>query len=102
MRLGLKGQSSQPPRRCVMADTTSKVPVKSENVPVPQMWRPFESLRQEIDRLFDEFDGGFWRAPFRTAGFNIAPSRNGNGIAAMPAVDVSETDKAFEITAELP
>ena len=85
-----------------MADTTSKVPVKSENAPVPQVWRPFESLRHEIDHLFEEFGGGFWQMPFRTPRLDIAPFRSGNGFAAMPAVDVSETDKAFEITAELP
>lgn len=82
----------------------SKVPVKTEKSPaMPQAWRPFENLRQEIDRLFDEFDGGFWRTPFRSSMFDIAPSRSGGGgFAALPAVDVSETDKAYEITAELP
>jgi HSP20 family protein len=81
----------------------SKVPVNTEKSPAaPQVWRPFEGLRQEIERLFDEFDGGFWRAPFRSSMFDVAPSRNGNGFATLPAVDVSETDKAYEITAELP
>ncbi len=84
-----------------MADT-SKVPAKTEKSPAPpQVWRPFGNLRQEIDRLFDEFDGGFWRTPFRSPLFDVAPLR-GNGFPAMPAVDVSETDKAYEITAELP
>jgi HSP20 family protein len=87
-----------------MAEPTSKVPVKTEKSPAPpQVWRPFEGLRHEIDRLFDEFDGGFWRTPFRSSLLDIAPSRSGNGgFAAIPAVDVSETDKAYEITAELP
>lgn len=86
-----------------MAETTSKVPVKSEPASAPQVWRPFEGLRQEIDRLFEDFDTGFWRSPFRSSFFDVAPSRRGNGgFAAMPAVDVSETDKAYEITAELP
>ncbi len=88
-----------------MAETTSKVPVKTEKSPagVPQVWRPLESLRHEVDRLFDDFGGGFWRSPFRNPLFDVAPFRRGeNGFAAMPAVDVSETDKAYEITAELP
>jgi len=87
-----------------MADTPGKVPVKTEkSAAVPQAWRPFESLRREVDRLFDDFDGGFWRAPFRMPSFDAAPFRRGAAtLAAMPAVDVSETDKAYEITAELP
>jgi HSP20 family protein len=87
-----------------MADTPSKVPVKTENpAAAPQAWRPFESLRREVDRLFDDFDGGFWRSPFRMPSFDVAPFRRGQAtFAAMPAVDVSETDKAYEITAELP
>lgn len=88
-----------------MAETTNKVPVKTEKSPAgaPQVWRPLESLRREVDRLFEDFDGGFWRSPFRSPFFDVAPlRRGGNGFTAMPAVDVSETDKAYEITAELP
>ena len=87
-----------------MANTPSKVPVKTEKTAVgmPQAWRPFESLRREVDRLFDDFDGGFWRSPFRMPSFDVAPFRRGEALAAMPAVDVSETDKAYEITADLP
>ncbi len=88
-----------------MADPTSKVPVKTEKpaTALAPVWRPFESLRREVDRLFDDFDGGFWRSPFRNPLFDVAPFRRGEpAFAAMPAVDVSETDKAYEITAELP
>ena len=53
---------------------------------------PFMSLQREIDKLFDDFTSGF--PTF--AGF-------GNGKAQlMPNMDVTETDKAIEITAELP
>ena len=89
-----------------MAETTSKVPVKTEKSSggVPQTWQPFESLRREVNRLFDDFDGGFWRAPFANSLFDIAPFRRRDVTfpAAAPAVDVAETDKAYEITAELP
>jgi HSP20 family protein len=86
-----------------MAEITGNVPVKSEQSPAPpQVWGPFESLRQEIDRVFDQFDGGFWR-PFRSSLFDAAPFRRAEAaLGTMPAVDVSETDKAYEITAELP
>jgi HSP20 family protein len=88
-----------------MADTTSKLPVKTEKAPagMPQAWRPFESLRQEIDRLFDDFGGGFGRLPFRGSLLDLAPFRRSETtFAMMPAVDVSETEKAYEITADLP
>lgn len=51
---------------------------------------PFMSLQREIDRLFDDFSRGF-------------PTFTGNGATAvMPNMDVTETDKEIEITAELP
>ena len=52
---------------------------------------PFLSLQSEIDRLFDDFTRGF-------------PSF-GNGMTTsvtVPTMDVAETDKEIEITAELP
>lgn len=87
-----------------MVETTSKVPVKNEKSVsgMPQAW-PFESLRREIDRLFDDFNGGFWRSPFRGSLFDVTPFRRGSAdLTALPAVDVSETDKAYEINADLP
>ena len=75
----------------------TKLPVKTEksSIGAPQFWRPFESLRREIDHLFEDFGGGdFWRTPFRQVERTFG--------AAMPAVDVTETDGAFEVTAELP
>jgi HSP20 family protein len=54
---------------------------------------PFVSLQNEIDRLFDDF----------TRGFPSLPSLGNGGVAAMlPTMDVAETDKEIEITAELP
>ena len=87
-----------------MADTT-KVPVKTEkaSASMPQALRPFESLRREVDRLFDDFAGGIWRSPFGRSFFDMEPARRSQSVmSAMPAVDVTETDKAFEIIAELP
>ena len=51
-----------------MAQTATKLPVKTEGkaAPAPSLlpeWRPFESLRREIDQLFDNFHTGFWRTP---------------------------------------
>ena len=54
---------------------------------------PFLSLQREIDRLFSDFTSGF---PAMTSAF-------GNGATVlMPTMDVAETDKEIELTAELP
>lgn len=82
--------------------TETKLPVTkkaAEPAFAGEVWRPFESLRKEVDRLFEDFGGGFWDRPFRSLARleqNLAKEM------AAPAVDVSETDKAYEITAELP
>ncbi len=45
-----------------MAENVTKLPVKREKSAAPssvEFWRPFETLRGEIDRMFDEFGRGF-------------------------------------------
>lgn len=79
-----------------MADA-SKLSVKTEPRPATpaERWWPLDNLRSEIDRVFSEFgspsifDRAFSRMP-------AAFSR------ALLAVDLVETDKAFELSAELP
>jgi len=84
-----------------MAEPT-KLPVKTEKASTPTQ-TPFESLRREIDRLFDDFGGGLWRSPFRGSAFDVVPfwGRELKWPAA-PAVDFTDTEKAYEITADLP
>jgi len=90
-----------------MAENVTKLPIKMQgkltDVPsATQTFTPFLSLRREIDRLFDDFGGGFWRSPFRTA-FALEPFwQREMTWTATPAVDVTESDKMYEITAELP
>lgn len=86
-----------------MANET-KLPVTkkaSEPAFAPEAWHPFDTLRKEVDRLFEDFGrDDFWRRPLRSlAGIerNLAQK-----FAAAPAVDVAESEKAYEITAELP
>ncbi len=84
-----------------MPESTSKVPVRTEksSAQLPQQWEPFDHLRREMNRLFDDLTGGFWRGSL----FDMAPIRRAEAaFRTMPAVDVAETDKAYEITAELP
>lgn len=94
-----------------MAEAATKLPVKTEEKKTEQKpgrsselqeWRPFESVRREIDRLFDDFGQGIWPSPFRRSlDFEPLWSRKLTWGAA-PAVDVVESDKAYEVTAELP
>ncbi len=82
-------------------ETTLPVTKKpSEPALAGEVWRPFEALRKEVDRLFDDFGDDFWRRPFRS----LAGPEKGwaQKFVAAPAADVAETDKAYEITAELP
>ena len=87
-----------------MAEAT-KLPVKTEErklTAAPTPWRPFENLRREVDRLFDDFDGGLWRSRLGRPLFDVQPFWPRETFAATPAVDVAETEKGYEITAELP
>jgi HSP20 family protein len=88
-----------------MAENVSKPPIKTEEkLPASAAaWHPFENLRNEMNRLFDDFDRGFWRSPFRSSLFDVVPFvQRQLAIPTVPAVDVAEKDNAYEITAELP
>ncbi len=88
-----------------MAEAITKLPVKTEEKKTATLgpWRPFENLRREIDRVFDDFGGGMWRSPFGRSLFDVQPLWQREPTwATAPAVDVAETEKAYEITAELP
>lgn len=52
---------------------------------------PYGGLRREMDRLFDDF----------SRGFGTPALSGGNGLLS-PKVDVAETEKGLELTAELP
>ena len=91
-----------------MAEAT-KVPVKTDEKALVRAtarsaWQPFDGLRREIDRLFDDFDRGFWRSPFGRSVFDAEPfwPRQLATWSTPPAVDIAEKDNAFEVTAELP
>src|SRR5438477_6029579 len=91
-----------------MAEAVTNVPVKteerkSEHGSAVAERGPFETLRREIDRLFDDIQVGSWRAPFGRTVFDVEPFWRGEiSWGKSPAVDVSETDKGYDITAELP
>jgi HSP20 family protein len=91
-----------------MAEAATKLAVKTEATPATQPakvahWQPFDVLRNQVDRLFHDFQTGFLQAPF----FRPLPDveslwRRDLGFSVTPAIDIVEKDKAFEVTAELP
>lgn len=86
-----------------MTETATKAPVKAnEAASVSQVWRPFETLRGEIDRVFTDFDR-HWHSPFRKSMFDVEPFfRRDMTSTGAPAVDILEKETAYEVTAELP
>jgi HSP20 family protein len=87
-----------------MAEAATKLPVKNEpSQAAPstrvQEWRPFETLRNQVDRLFRDFEGGFVQMPFYR---DIDAFWRREFAPLTPAVDVVEKENAFELTAELP
>jgi HSP20 family protein len=85
-----------------MAETTShsetKAPAKREEAATP-----FDMLRREIDRVFDDVRGGTFRWPFRRPGMDLEVAwPRAEGWQMAPAMDLVEKDGTFEITAELP
>jgi len=93
-----------------MREAAVKTPEKTEGragerMSAMEALRPFNSLRREVDRLFEDFDRDFWRMPFRSARsfFDIEPFwRRDTTFAEVPAVDMVDKEGAYEITAELP
>src|SRR5579872_4779624 len=88
-----------------MAEAATKLPVKTEASAVPQAakfadWRPFDTLRNQMDRLFRDFETGFLQTPFYRDVDNFF-HRDFNP-AVKPAIDIVEKDNAFMVTAELP
>ncbi|RUW27761.1 MULTISPECIES: Hsp20/alpha crystallin family protein [unclassified Mesorhizobium] len=90
-----------------MAEAATKLPVKTEKSTAPAPagnWTgPFESLRREIDRLFDDFHPFDFRLPSTRSlfGRELPALRNADWLVA-PAMDLVEKDKEYEITVELP
>ena len=92
-----------------MAETATKLPIKTEDKKVEQRAtasparHPFETLRREVDRLFEDFGSNFWRSPFRRSALNIEPFWQREWtLGATPAVDIVEKDNAYEVVADLP
>lgn len=74
---------------------TTPVAVKKSSPSQTGPLEPWRSLRSEMDRVFDRFAKGFSfpsLEPFWTSDVELSA----------PAVDLTEDDKAYKVTAELP
>jgi len=89
-----------------MADPANELPAKSEETDAKspeksREWEPFQTLRREIDRVFENFHHGF-SAIGRTR-MDFEPFRLlAGGWGSTPAVNMVEKDTTYELTAELP
>jgi HSP20 family protein len=75
---------------------TVPIPVKQSALApadTPDVW---SSLRSEMDRLFDAFTSRFGMTPFLSPRFGSMP-----GVLS-PAVDITEEEGAFKVSAEVP
>lgn len=99
-----------------MDDKTQSVPVtkKKSGTGVPAETpktelQPLMGLRDEIDKVFDRFSQGWpWASPYFQSLRDLDPFKDfhmplGLSPAALsPRLDVAETEKGYEVTAELP
>ncbi len=87
-------------KQAAPAPTPAPGPAAPAPARTPDVWRSF---RDEMDRVFDRFAGGFAMPSLRRM-FDFDPVRRieRTFTSTMPAIDVTENDKAYKITAELP
>ncbi|HZX50682.1 Hsp20/alpha crystallin family protein [Pseudomonas sp. XK-1] len=91
-----------------MVSTAKKMPVTRDepadkSAAALEPWHRFDSLRQQVDHLFEEFTRNPLHLPFGRRVFDVEPFwRRELSLRGVPAVDIAEKEKSFEITAELP
>lgn len=84
-----------------MSKKKSEIEVRKEMPPAPvEGWPTMLSLRNEIDRLFDDFGAGFWRQPLSRRVHSLFPAMS--EWALQPATELVECDGEYRFTAELP
>lgn len=87
--------------------SVKKAKDKPKSAPVPtfesELMRPLMGLRDQIEDIFDRYTHG-WPSNWPRLGHlsDIEPGLGLKGFERTPTVDMSETDKGYEVTAELP
>ena len=77
----------------------STVEVKKAATP-RTTYDPWQSFRSEMERMFDRFPG--FGLPALRRNFDLMPTLDSTFGTNVPAVDMSEDDRAYSIAAELP
>ncbi|QQP89318.1 Hsp20/alpha crystallin family protein [Skermanella sp. TT6] len=95
-----------------MTGTLEKPAMKTETQPAAteekgaagRARHPLLSLRDEIDRLFDDFSAGMMRSPFRARLMDFEPFRRFESAlsGAVPTAEIAEKEKEYVVTLELP
>lgn len=91
-----------------MAHAMNKLPITTEektskSLSTSDSWHPLESLRQQIDHLFEDFNRGPLSLPFVRSAFDVEPFWRRDLLGrSMLLVDITEKEKSFEVSAELP
>lgn len=75
---------------------TTQIDVKKSETPRANALEPWQSFRTNMDRLFDRMSG------FGLPSFGRIFDTERANLVSLPAVDVSEDEKAYTIAAELP
>ena len=85
-----------------MTNKSTQVEVKKSGTaqPTAPAQHPFRSLRDQIDRLMEEFDRGLF--PSRWFDMTSFPRLTSEMPSLVPAIDVINEEKAYRVTAELP
>jgi HSP20 family protein len=86
-----------------METEMAEVPVEVKKAPPAQTSLPdvWQSFRSEMDRMFDRFGRGFGLPSLRRM-LDIDPAWRSTFTFSMPAIDMSEDEKTYKISAELP
>ena len=81
-----------------------KAPATTEPARTEPSRHPLLTLRDEVDRLFDDFFTGFAAPMFRRRRLDADPWRRFQGMfeGTFPNADVIEGERDYKITAELP
>jgi HSP20 family protein len=97
VKVSVKEEKTQEQKPSEQVDQAESPPI------APRERWPLDTLRREVERVFDEFYRGPWRLPFTRTAFDVGPVWPGEAIwGAAPAVDIVERDKDYMITAEMP
>ena len=82
---------------------TAPVEIKKTSPAPANVPDPLRSFRSEMDRLFDRFAGG-WGMPSLRRMFDVEPAYRYESTFSVPspAVDISEDETCYKVTAELP